>query len=127
MEVQLGNYAAANASNAQVKQFGQRMVADHSKANDELQALARSKGVTLPTSLDAVHQHEMANFTRADGATFDRMYMQHMVEDHTKDVNKFDAQTKNGTDTDVKAFAAKTLPTLQEHLTLAQSTYDAVR
>jgi putative membrane protein len=127
MEVQLGNYAAAHASNEQVKQFGQRMVADHSKANDELKALATSKGVTLPTSLDSVHQHEMANFTRAGSATFDRTYMQHMVEDHTKDVKKFDAQAKNGTDADVKAFAAKTLPTLQEHLTLAQSTFDAVR
>lgn len=126
MEVQLGAYAAAHASNEQVKKFAQRMVTDHSKANDELKAIATSKGVDIPKSLDPKHHQDMEKLQKADGAAFDRAYMEHMLKDHQKDVKKFETQAKTGRDPEVKAFAAKTLPTLQEHLRLAQTTYDTV-
>jgi len=120
-EVELGKLATDKASAAEVKQFGQRMVDDHSKANDKLKALATAKGVNLPTGLDRSTQREMDKLSKLSGAEFDREYMKHMVSDHKKDVSEFKSEAKRAKDADVKDFAASTLPTLEEHLKLAQS------
>jgi len=125
-EVELGRLAADKASNDQVKQFAQRMVDDHSKANDELKSIAQQKSITLPTDLDAKHKSTRDRLTKLSGASFDRAYMQNMLADHRKDVNDFRKESQSGNDSDVKAFAAKTLPTLEEHLKMAQSTNGAV-
>lgn len=127
LEVELGNYAASHASNEQVKQFGKRMATDHAKANDELKALASSKDVQVPAAMDKKHEKDIAKFEKMDAAKFDREYMQHMVKDHKKDVKEFEKQAKHAKDPDLKAFAEKTLPTLQDHLKLAETTYDAVK
>lgn len=127
MEVEMGRMAAQLGSSDAVKQFGRRMVDDHSKANTELTSLASSKGITLPTALDQKHRQEMSKMQRMKGADFDRAYMKLMVSDHTKDVSEFEKQSTRGTDPDLKAFASKTLPTLQEHLQLARSINDAGR
>jgi len=116
-----------NASSDQVKQFGSRMVQDHSKANDELKQVASSKGVDLPSALDREHQSEVDQMSKMSGAQFDRAYMSHMVGDHKKDVSEFKKAAKSAKDPDVKSFASKTLPTLEEHLQLAQTTNDVVR
>jgi len=121
-EVQLGQTAAQNATQPEVKQFGQRMVADHGKANDELKALASQKGMTLPTELDAKHKAHVEQMSKMTGAAFDKAYMQHMVSDHQQAVALFQKESKGGADADVKAWAAKTLPTLQEHLKMARET-----
>jgi putative membrane protein len=121
-EVQFGKLATQKAGADQVKQFGQRMVDDHSKADDQLKQVATSKGVTLPTSLDKSSQREMDKLSKLSGADFDREYMKTMVSDHKKDVSEFKSEASKAKDPDVKQFAASTLPTLQEHLTLAQST-----
>lgn len=126
-EVELGNLAQQKASNDQVKQFGARMVQDHSKANDELKQIASSKGVQLPASLDKKHQKDVERFQKMTGAQFDKAYMSHMVDDHKKDVSEFKKEADSGKDGDIKGFASKTLPTLQEHLQLAQATNDAVK
>ena len=126
-EVELGNLAQQKASNDQVKQFGAKMVQDHGKANDELKQLASSKGIDLPSALDSKHQKDMDKLNKLSGAQFDKAYMSHMVDDHKKDVSEFKKQAKSGKDADVKAFASKTLPTLEEHLQLAQTTNDAVK
>jgi putative membrane protein len=127
MEVQLGNYAKDHASNADVKAFGQRMVDDHSKANDELKSIAASKGITLPTSLSAKEQATYDRLTKLNGAEFDRAYMKDMVSDHRTDVAEFRRESQKGTDPEIKQFATKTLPTLEEHLKLAETTDAAVR
>lgn len=121
MEVELGRVAAQKGSSEAVKQFGQRMVDDHSAANTELMSLATSKGITLPTALDEKHQEHVTKMSAMSGADFDRAYMKMMVSDHTKDVSEFEKQSTKGADADLKAFAAKALPTLQEHLKLARS------
>jgi putative membrane protein len=126
-EVQLGKLAADKASAAEVKQFGQRMVDDHSKANDQLKQLATSKGVNLPTDLDRSTQREMDKLSKLSGADFDREYMKHMVSDHKKDVSEFKSESNRAKDADVKQFASATLPTLQQHLDLAQSTEKTAR
>lgn len=127
-EVQLGQVAVQKAQNDKVKQFGQRMVDDHSKANDELKSIASKNGMTLPTDLDAKHKAMVDRMSgMSAGAAFDRAYMQMMVKDHQKDVSEFQKEANSGSDNDIKGFAAKTLPILQDHLRMAQETQTAVR
>jgi putative membrane protein len=126
-EVELGKLAQQKASNEQVKQFGERMVQDHSKAGDELKQVASSKGVTPPATLDKASQHEMDKLQKLSGAQFDREYMDHMVKDHKKDIKDFQKEAKSGKDADVKNFASSTLPTLQDHLKMAQAAQAAVK
>jgi len=121
MEVELGRLAAQNAMSDAVKQFGQRMVDDHGQANTELMSLATSKGVTLPTELDEKHRAHVTKLTSLTGAEFDREYSKLMLSDHSKDVSEFEKQSKKGTDPELKAFAAKALPTLQQHLQMARA------
>jgi putative membrane protein len=121
MEVELGRIAAQNGASDAVKQFGQRMVDDHGKANEELMTLATSKGITLPTTLDEKHKEHLTKFSSMTGADFDRAYGKEMLSDHRKDVSEFEKQSTKGTDPDLKAFATKTLPTLREHLQMAES------
>ncbi len=127
VEVELGNLAQQKGASDQVKQFGKRMVDDHSKANDELKQIASSKDITLPTALDKKHQGDVDKFSKLSGAQFDKAYMSHMVDDHKHDVSDFRKESKSGKDADVKEFASKTLPTLEEHLKLAESTNAAVK
>jgi len=126
-EVEMGKMAQQKASNDQVKQFGSRMVEDHSRANDELKKIASGKGIALPTELDAKHKAKMDKMQKLSGAQFDRAYMDDMVADHKEDVAEFKKQASSGKDSDLKAFAAKTLPTLADHLKMAQSTDAAVK
>jgi putative membrane protein len=125
-EVELGRMAAEKATRDEVKKFGQRMVDDHSRANDELKTLAQNKNVTLPTSIDPHTKAMHDKLSAMSGAAFDRAYMQMMVTDHKKDVNEFRMAAKGAKDPDVKGWAAKTLPTLEEHLKQAQSATAAV-
>ena len=120
-EVALGKLAAQKASSPDVKQFGQRMVDDHSKANDELKTYASQKGVTLPADLDQAHKATEARLSKLSGEAFDKAYMADMVKDHDKDVAAFKHASTAASDADLKAWASKTLPTLQEHQTMAKS------
>lgn len=120
-EVQMGNLALQQASSADVKSFAQRMVTDHSKSNAELAQLATTKGLALPTELDNEHKGALDHLTSLSGAEFDKAYMKHMVEDHQKAVAHFQTGSTSASDPDIKAWAGKTLPTLQEHAQLAQS------
>jgi putative membrane protein len=119
-EVEHGRLAAQNAASDEVKQFGQRMVDDHGKANGELQSLASQKNVTLPKELDAKHKAMQDKLSKLKGAAFDSAYMSHMLAAHKQAVSLFQREAKSGKDAEVKAFAEKTLPTLQEHLKMAQ-------
>lgn len=119
-EVQLGQLATQNAQSDEVKQFGQRMVDDHTKANDQLKQVAEQKGVTLPTDLSAKDKAEKDRLSKLKGEQFDRAYMQHMVMDHKKDVAEFKKESTSAKDSDVKNFASQTLPTLEDHLKQAQ-------
>ena len=120
-EVELAKVAALRGSSDTVKQFGQRMVADHGKAGDELTQLARQKGVTLPKELDNKHQQLRDRLAKLSGAEFDRAYMNEMVKDHRKDVAAFKKQMQTSKDLELKVWAGQTLPTLEEHLRLAEN------
>ncbi len=126
-EVELGKLAQEKGGSDQVKQFGKRMVDDHSKANDQLKSVAAAKGVQLPTEPDRGERREMDRLSKKSGADFDKDYMSHMVSDHKKDVSEFQHESKGAKDADVKNFAASTLPVLEQHLDLAKSTDAAVK
>jgi len=115
-EVELGRLASKQAASKDVKAFAERMIADHSKAGEELKALAQQKKVTLPTDIMPKHKEAMAKLSKLSGAEFDKAYVREMVVDHEKDVTAFEATAKGAVDSDVKAFAGKTLPTLKMHL-----------
>lgn len=121
-EVAAGRIAQQQGNSDQVKQFGQRLVDDHSKANDELKQIAGAKGMRLPSSPTPEQQREAAMLAKMNGAAFDKAFMNHLVADHKKDIALFRKEASSGKDPELKAFAAKTLPTLQEHLKMAQST-----
>lgn len=115
-EVELSRMAQTKAQNADVKKFAQKMVQDHTNANNELKGVATKKTVTLPTDVGAMHKAAMDKLKGMSGADFDKEYVAEMVKDHEKDVADFQKQADGATDADVKAFAAKTLPTLKMHL-----------
>jgi len=119
-EVELGKLAAEKASSDQVKQFAQKMVDDHSKANDELKSIASSKNITLPTGPDAKAKATVEKLSKLSGEAFDRAFAKDMLSDHKKAVSAFRTESKSGKDPEVKAFAAKTLPTLEGHLKQAE-------
>jgi len=121
-EVELGHLAVQKASNPAVKQFGQRMIDDHTKINDELKALAARKGLTLPSTVSAKDKATMKRLSILNGREFDRTYMEDMVKDHEADIDEFQLESNDGADPDLKSFAEKTLPILHEHLQIAQQT-----
>ncbi|GAB3328648.1 DUF4142 domain-containing protein [Larkinella ripae] len=126
MEVELGQLAAQKGQNQKVKDFGTMMVTDHSKANEELKALAASKNITIPATLSEDHQKHVDDLTKLSGAEFDKEYIKLMVDDHKEDIDLFKDASFNAKDADVKAFAGKTLPTLQKHYDAVKAIQDAM-
>lgn len=120
-EVKLGQLALQKASNPDVKSFGQKMIDDHTKANDQLKAAAAKNRMTLPATMNAKDQGLYNKLSNLSGAAFDKSYMKAMVKDHENDIKEFQNEANKGMNPDIKNFASATLPTLQEHLELAKS------
>jgi len=119
-EVELGQLATQKASSDDVKKFGQRMVDDHSKANDQLKQVAAQEHIDLPTEPSAKDKATKARLEKLSGEQFDRAYMADMVKDHKADVAEFEHESKMAADPAVKSFAQQTLPALREHLKEAE-------
>jgi len=119
-EVQMGQIAQQNAQNQSLKDFGSRIVADHTKANQELMQIASQKGIQTPTAMNSRDQQMIQHLSSLNGAEFDKMCEKHAVEAHLKAVKAFKIEAQRGQDADIKAFAEKTLPTLEEHLKTAR-------
>lgn len=126
-EVQISQMAQSKSTNADVKKFADRMVNDHTKANDELKSLATSKGVTLPVDIDDAHRKAADELAKKNGKEYDAAYMKAMVEDHEKVVKAFEAESKDAKDADLKSWVTKTLPTIQDHLKMAKETQKKVK
>lgn len=119
-EVQMGQVGVQQASNTEVRQFAQRMVDDHTQANNDLMRVAQQNGIDLPDRPTPDQQQMLDQTRRMSGTDFDRSFMRHMVDDHQKVVAAFEQEAANGTNPDLKAFAQRTLPTLREHLRMAK-------
>ena len=120
-EVELGKLAAQKASREDVKQFGQKMVDDHTKANDQLKQIAGKENIPIPDSLDSKHQSRIDKLSKLSGADFDKAYIKDQLKDHQTDVREFSNEAQGGTDPNIKTFASSTLPTLQEHLEMVKN------
>ena len=118
MEVRMGELGQQKGQSADVKALAQKLVTDHSKANDELKQLASSKGVTAPTQLADKQQKQLDKLSNA--SDFDKSFKDMAVKDHKKDVKEFERAAKNCEDAELKAWIYRTLPTLQEHLRMAE-------
>ncbi|MGZ5242793.1 MAG: DUF4142 domain-containing protein [Bacteroidia bacterium] len=124
-EVKLGELAMQKGSSKMVKDFAKMMVDDHTKANNELIALAAAKNITLPTAPGEDYMKKYDDLNKLAGADFDEKYMDIMVKEHKDAVDLFDDAAEDAHDADIKAFAAKTLPTLKMHLSHAEGKEDA--
>jgi len=119
-EVELGQLAVQKASSQEVKEFAQRMVDDHTKANEQLKQVAAQEHIDLPQQPNAKDKATKARLEKLSGERFDKAYMNDMVKDHQKDVAEFERESKTTKDPAVKSFAEQTLPTLRDHLKEAQ-------
>ena len=120
-EVALSKLALEKASAPALKDFAQMMVADHTKANEELKQLAASKNAEVAPGVPADKQAVIDRMAKLDGAKFDKAYHDQLgIKDHKTDIALFEKEARNGKDPELKAWAAKTLPTLKTHLQHAQ-------
>lgn len=126
-EVEMSKLAVDKAQNARVKELAKRMVDDHSKANAELTKLATAKSVTLPAAIDAGHRRKMEQMAKKSGAGFDRDYLSDIVNRHQNNVRDYKSMATSAKDAEVRAYAATTLPTLEQHLQLAKAADSAVK
>jgi putative membrane protein len=118
MEVHMGNLGLTKGQSQGVKNFSQKLIDDHTKANNELSKLAQQKGVTLPPEN---HSDVPSSLTSKSGADFDRTFAKMAVEDHEKDIMEFEKEANSGADPDIKSWASKTLPVLRSHLDAAKA------
>ncbi len=125
-EVKLGQLAEDKGASQQVKDFGKRMVDDHSKADDQLKSAASSDKIALPDKLNTKEQAEYDRLSKLSGTAFDRAYARDMLRDHETDVAAFRREANDGKDASIKNFASQTLPTLQDHLKTARQMYSSV-
>jgi putative membrane protein len=125
-EVKLGQLAQSNGSNDAVKQFGQRMVTDHSKANHQLKDAASKENITVPADISAKDQATYDSLAKLSGPVFDKAYARDMVTDHEKDIADFNKEATSGQKDSIKSFASETLPTLKDHLKQAREMRQAV-
>jgi len=119
-EVSLAQVAQQNATSPQVRQFAQRLIADHTQANQELRQLAQQENLTLPAEPDSKARATQQRLSAMKGPAFDAAYTQHEVDDHKQDIAEFEREARSGQDPALKAFAQKTLPTLRQHLQMAE-------
>jgi putative membrane protein len=119
-EVKFGELAEQNAASERVRNFGKQMVKDHTKMGDEVRSLASTKSVDLPTDMGVKEKVSYKLLSSKKGSDFDRQYVEAMVKDHQNDIAEFEKESTAGKDPDVKALAAKALPTLRKHLQMAE-------
>jgi putative membrane protein len=125
-EVELGQLAQQKGHSQAVRDFGTRIVSDHSKANDELKAIAAQKGLSVATSLGVKDKTLKLKLDALSGETFDKSYMSAMVKDHQEDIAAFEKESASGSDPAIRSFASKTLPKLREHLAMAEQTAGSI-
>jgi putative membrane protein len=121
MEVELGKLASDKASSNKVKEFAQLMVKDHSKANQELKEIALEQNLQFPDEMVDKHKEQVQKIQKNNQENFDKKFMNAMVEDHKKTIKKFKEASENNDNGQIRQWAENTLPTLEEHLQIAQS------
>lgn len=119
-EVELGQLAQQKGSSEAVKNFGKKMVEDHSQANEKLEGITSEQKIRLAAGLSRQHQATYDRLSSLSGDAFDKAYARDMVSDHVKDVAAFKKEAATGKNDAVRKFAMETLPTLEAHLKMAR-------
>jgi putative membrane protein len=119
-EVQLGKIAQEKGQAADVKSFGERMVKDHSKLNDDLKTAATAMKVKVPAKVNVKHQALIDKLSKLSGAEFDKTYAEDMANGHANAVKLFEKAQARVTRPDLKKYIDDALPILKEHLELAK-------
>jgi putative membrane protein len=119
-EIKLGQLAQDHSASETIKKYGQRVMADHTKMNKELAEIAKSLNMPLPEKLNKKHQDWFDMLSKVKGKDFDRAYVKDMIAEHEKAITKYEMEAKSSKNLEVKAWAEKWLPTVREHLKLAQ-------
>jgi len=120
LEAHLGQMAQDQAASQDVKTYAQMLIADHTSDYQALGALAAKDGFTVPTGLDAAHNKMIAPFGQLKGSAFDSHYIQTMIAGHTGAIGVYTKESSDAQNSDVKAYASATLPTLNKHLDAAK-------
>ena len=121
-EVELGKIAVQKASNEKVREFGQRMVDDHARLDAELKGIAAKDNIELPNHLDAKYRSQVDRFSKMSaGSRFDSAYIDEMISDHRADLSAFEKEQDAGQNHDLTGWVADTLPTLRDHLRMAEA------
>jgi putative membrane protein len=118
--VEAGKLGVQQGSSEGVKKFAQHAIEHHSQINDELMQLAKTKGVKLPTKIYKKERERLDKLAKLSGPAFDKAYLEMEIKDHSRDLSRFQKEAKDGKDPDVKAWAAKIVPTIEEHLKMAR-------
>ena len=121
MEVKLGQLAEHNGSASAVKEFGARMVKDHTRLNAELSATAKSVGLKVPDAISTQQQAQYDQLAALTGRKFDTAYIQMMVKDHTADLAAFQKEAKATQDAKLKGTVETAIPVIEEHLSMAKN------
>lgn len=119
-EIDMAQIAVQKSQNADVKQYAQKLLDDHTAQQKQLQQLAQQKGVTLKEKPEMRENHEIHRLNDASAKNFDKDYLKYMIKDHEKDIKAFQKEADKATDPDVKSFASGAVPTLQQHLNAAR-------
>lgn len=123
LEVSLGELARQQAESPDVRQFGQIMARDHTISSNKLLEISKKDNLAIPMDMDRQDHEMVQHLSGLKGRDFDRAYMKHMVQDQREDIKLFEQMANEGTNPDLKNYAARTLPTLREHLRTAQDIY----
>ena len=120
-EVELGNLAQQRGSNAYIKEFGRKLVEDHTKLNTDLKDIAAKLNLSLPMDVSREQRKTIDKFAKLSGAEFDREFWKDSVSDHRDDIDEFRKESDRGDNQDLRSFASNSVPTLEEHLRLAEN------
>jgi len=121
VEVELGKLATQKGSKEEIKQFGEKLADDHSKANEQLKRVAGKENIQVPDALDSKHQSQIDKLAKLDGEDFDKAFLKDQVKDRQATVRDFSSEAQSGTDPELRTFASNMLPTLQQQLQLAKN------
>ncbi len=119
-EIETGRLAVERAEDPEVRQFAERMIEDHTRANEELKRLAERKGISLPSRPDETHRLLASHLEELDGETFDREYISAMVADHAAALSMMQDRARISQDPEIREFADRQVPIFREHLQMAQ-------
>ncbi|MDQ3535374.1 MAG: DUF4142 domain-containing protein [Bacteroidota bacterium] len=127
MEIELGQLAVQKANSQEVKNFAQKMVDDHSRANEKLKQIAQRKNIALPNGIPNDHRKHIDDLREKSGREFDKEYMDLMVSEHKDDVSKFEDAADDLNDNEIKSFAQETLPKLRQHREEAEQIHERIK